>query len=584
MHPCQRHRSSTFGRRGPTAGLASILGALVALTLFLTLAPGTAAAQLFGGPAGGPPGGAPPGPPIGGPKPPPGMESHAASGGDSSTLPKTEAQLPEDPLDIPDEAKKRLGPDRDEDDFSQGTTDETEVDFYGLYYAERSGTYQFRTAFPFWFERTQPDDRASLFGPYYNRRSKDHDADVAFPFFWRFRDKEETTWVIPPFVHQEAPATADKPSTHANWLPPLFFEGKTSDGGGYFHIPPLLTFTEHSDRDGLNIVGPLFCKWKGGSSCDARTADVLDMGIAPFYFYGRDRTSEYEIIPPLLHYYHYDDVGESETNLWGPLLWQRDREGGVFNVMPFYWQNWGKDEEHITLFPLFHYGYEGSSHLLITPLFLEAEGKDGEDTFVTWGYARYRGRTELDMITPLFWWYRDPDIGLDTKILFPFYYQQTSPRRDDLAIFPFYGHFERPGISKSTFITPLFEHNTSLTGWYTNLYPLFYSGRTYDSTHLVVAPFLFDFASPKSRTTIAFPVFFRFADQQGVSQLALNTYYTEKKVAGGTDWEFHFFPAFSFGGMPNGHWWNVLYGLVGWTSKGETDKLRLLYIPITVSD
>ena len=73
-------------------------------------------------------------------------------------------------------------------------------------------------------------------------------------------------------------------------------------------------------------------------SCDVRTADVVDMGVAPFYFYGRDRGSEYEVIPPLLHYYSYSDQGNKETNLWGPLLWQRDRHGGVFNVMPFFWQ------------------------------------------------------------------------------------------------------------------------------------------------------------------------------------------------------------------------------------------------------
>ena len=40
--------------------------------------------------------------------------------------------------------------------------------------------------------------------------------------------------------------------------------------------------------------------------------------------------------------------------------------------------------------------------------------------------------------------------------------------------------------------------------------------------------------------------FFRFSDDTSVSQLALNTYYKEKKVDGGTDWEFHFFPFFSF--------------------------------------
>ena len=63
---------------------------------------------------------------------------------------------------------------------------------------------------------------------------------------------------------------------------------------------------------------------------------------------------------------------------------------------------------------------------------------------MTWGYARYRGRTELDMITPFWWHYRDPDIGLDTKVLFPFFYKSDSPRNEDTMVFPFYGHFKKP--------------------------------------------------------------------------------------------------------------------------------------------
>ena len=52
---------------------------------------------------------------------------------------------------------------------------------------------------------------------------------------------------------------------------------------------------------------------------------------------------------------------------------------------------------------------------------------------------------------------------------------------------------------------------------------------------------------------------------------------------GGTDWEFHFFPAFSFGHSPTGHWWNVLYGLAGYTRRGNLVKVRALWIPITLS-
>jgi hypothetical protein len=512
-------------------------------------------------------------------------ETHAASGADDEDRLRTQdPTIPADPLAVPPEAKKKIGTDFDPD-IEKGKAGLLDRTIIPPYYQEKSGEYRFRTVFPFWFERTQPKDRASLFGLfYYNRRSPDVDADVLFPFFWKLRDEQTHTTVVGPFMHREREASPGKPARHDNWLPPLFFEGASDDGSSYMHIPPLLTFTQHTKRGGFNMVGPLFCKWKGGPACDTRTADSIDMGVAPFYFYGKNERTEYELIPPLLHYYRYSESGDRSFNLWGPLLWEHTPESDVFNVMPFYWHSWGKNEDHRTLFPFFHYGYKGNSSLLVTPLFLSSKGEKGESTFVTWGYARYRGRTELDMITPLYWQYRDPDIGLDRKLLFPFFYRNTSPRDDDLAILPFYGHFKRKGIRDSYWVTPFFNYNKDVSGWSTNLYPFFFMGRSDQSTHLVVAPFVWDFASPRSRTTVILPAYFRIADDAGVSQLALNTYYHEKPVRGGKEWEFHFFPVFSYGESPQGHWWNVLYGLAGYTREGTMTKMRALYVPIKLSE
>ena len=291
------------------------------------------------------------------------------------------------------------------------------------------------------------------------------------------------------------------------------------------------------------------------------------------------------MIPPLLHYYGYSEVGEHATDVWGPLWLERYRDGGVFNIMPVFWHSWGKDESHTTVFPLFHYGYEGASSLLVTPLFLLAEGDEGEDTFVTWGYARYRGRTELDMVTPLFWYYEDPDVDLTRTLLFPFFYNESSVRSDDLVLFPLYAHFLRQEVSRTWWITPLFRHQRSLTGWQTDIYPLFYSGRDNYSSHLVVAPFLWDFNSPKERSTVVFPFYWRFTDTESIYQLVGNTYYQEGLAkGGGTEWQFHFFPLFSYGESPTGHWWNVLYGLAGYTRDGTMSKVRVGYIPFTLSE
>ncbi|HEY4118988.1 MAG TPA: hypothetical protein VGM56_14080, partial [Byssovorax sp.] len=102
--------------------------------------------------------------------------------------------------------------------------------------------------------------------------------------------------------------------------------------------------------------------------------------------------------------------------------------------------------------------------------------------------------------------------------------------------------------------------------------------------HLIAAPLLWDFATPHSRSTVAVPFFFRFYDSGVTSQVALNTYYRERKVEGGSDWEFHFFPFFTYGQSPTGHFWNLFYGLAGFTRDGSKTRMRTLWIPIDLSD
>jgi hypothetical protein len=188
------------------------------------------------------------------------------------------------------------------------------------------------------------------------------------------------------------------------------------------------------------------------------------------------------------------------------------------------------------------------------------------------------------MFTPFYWNYRDPDIGLNRTLIPPIYYRNTSPRSDDLAILPFYAHFNRPGLRDVTWATPLVRYAHDVTGWETDVFPLFFTGRKREASHLVVAPFYWDFKSPQSRVTVAPPLYLRIADGDASAQVLLNTYYRKKKVEGGLDWEFHFFPAFAFGGTPHGHWWNVLYGLAGYTAEGTASHMRAFWIPIPLSE
>jgi hypothetical protein len=539
------------------------------------------------------------GAPSGGPAPP---ETHAAPGEESTLSTGDEPSLPADPAAMSDSARAEIGTDGDVE--TPAPTPVTKHGFYGFYYFEESLTERYRLAFPFWAERlrkvpslTDPTkletDRASAYGGfYYNRRGPKNADDILFPLFWNLRDpsQQARATVVGPFVNRRTPKATD------DWLFPLYMTG-TREHGGYTVVPPLLTSLHSDDKGGFNLVGPAYCSWSGGKKCDTRTATDIELGIVPFYFFGQNQQKLYEVVPPLLHYYSHTSRNDSWLNVWGPYF--RGYKGirpdsnprDFFHFLPLYYSIWGKKERHTTLLPFFHVGHKSHAgeigktdeSLHITPFFLNQVGETGAKTFVTWGYARHRGTTELDMISPLYWQYRHPSIGLDRKLFFPFLYTNTSPRESTVAFIPFFGYRERFGISKSTWITPLFNYRTHLEGWAFALNPLLYFGQDGDAKHNVVAPVYFDFKSNTARSTVVFPLFWRFGQTDSTTTLVANVLHREKRRANGTEWEVHILPVFSFGGQPDGHFWNLLFGLTGYSQVGSKSTMRLFYMPIELS-
>ena len=164
------------------------------------------------------------------------------------------------------------------------------------------------------------------------------------------------------------------------------------------------------------------------------------------------------------------------------------------------------------------------------------------------------------------------------------YYGSSSPKGTTFLL-PLFGRFETYNVSRTYWVFPNLTVSRDLDGWETDLHPLIYIGRDKSSSHTVLAPIFWDFANPKSRTTIGFPVYWRFADTEAgtITQITGNTLYREKRAPGGTDWQFHLLPLFSYGQSPQGHWWNVLFGLAGYDRDGATSKIKAFWIPITVS-
>jgi hypothetical protein len=462
-------------------------------------------------------------------------------------------------------------------------------------YEERRGDYRLRLLPPLYFEHTrglrdptqerygvpQHEDTEGLYGLlYYRRRSPQLDMDVVFPAAWRVRDGDSHVLVLGPLAHREAPGE------HDNWLAPLFFEGERKNGG-YFHSLPLLTTSHWGPEGAFTLVGPYFRN---------RTGSNVDLGVVPLFFHGDNGNVEgnrrtYTFIPPLLTYHATHEVDSSATTIVGPVVVQSDAKRDVFDVAPLFFHIRGKpgsggvDEEHTTLFPLFHYGHSPEQSLFILPGYYRRVTRT-TDTLLSLLYSHAETRNGATSLTavgpgvPLVWDYRDRDVNEHAWAVAPFFYTSDSALGHDWLT-PVVGRFQTYGDSTTWWVLPTLTINTNTHGWEGALHPLVYIGRTDDSTHTVVAPVFWDFANPKSRTTIGFPLYWRFASGQdeSVTQVALNTLYQQKRVAGGIDWEFHLLPLFSYGEDPNGYFWNFLFGLAGYSRHGGATQVRALWIP-----
>lgn len=504
-----------------------------------------------------------------------------------------EVSPPADPLAISPETRARIGTDWDRGPPSpQGPIERTR---WFPYYESRQGDSRLRLLPPFFIEQTRglrdpsqdrygvpsTDDTQGLYGLlYYRRRSLKLDMDVVFPAFWRVRDGKNNVLVVGPLVHREAPGE------HDNWLAPLYFQGARKDGG-YFHAPLLLTSSHWDTQGAFTLVGPYF---------RARNERNVDWGVAPFFFHGDNGNLEgsrrtYTLIPPLLTYHAEHELDGTSTTVIGPVIKQSDPKRDVFDVAPFYFHIQGKPEtggvaeEHTTLLPFFHYGHDPEQTLFILPGYYRRVTKT-TDTLLSLFYSHTETRsgatslTAAGPIVPLWWSYRDRDVGTTAWAIVPFFYTSDSPSGHDWMM-PLAGRFQTYGQSTTWWIFPTFTFNSNTHGWENDLHPIIYTGRSGDATHTVVAPAFWDFASAEGRVTVGFPLYWRFSStrDQSVLQVAANTLYLQKRVAGGLDWQFHVLPFFSYGENPNGYFWNVLFGLAGYSRDGNASQVRALWIP-----
>ena len=530
-------------------------------------------------------------------------DPNAAPAGDPDDDPRggRNAQQPDpvDPLAIPPEAKDRMGV--GDENVRPGAVGPSSWRLRPYY--ETRGDYRLRLVPPLYLEHTrglpqkdQPagtvssPDTEGLYGLlYYRRRSLHVDADVVFPLAWRFREDQRSTLVLGPFVHQEDAKTADHRATHANWFAPLLFEAKQKDGG-YFHLPIALTLTAWSKKHAFTMIGTYFRRR------DDRNVDEF---LFPLFLHADNhdqdgaRTS-FTLAPLGLFYKRDRELDDSHLTVIGPVFRSSTPKRNVFDVLPFFWHIQGKpetggvQESHTTLLPFFHYGRSEDKSLFVLPGYLRRVTRTSDtmlSPFVSFSTGR-KGKTSLfaaGPVVPLVMRYKDLDTGLRWTGVFPFVVSEHSPRGYTLAT-PLFATDKNYGVNHNTWVFPNVAWGTSNKGWHAEFVPVVWAGRSGQSSHAVVAPLFWDFASPKSRTTIGFPVYWRFANPEtrAVTQVVGNTVYVERHVRGGQDWQVHVVPVFSYGKSPTGHFWNVLFGLAGYTKQNDDAYVRVLWIPFHV--
>lgn len=451
---------------------------------------------------------------------------------------------------------------------------------------EKRGDVTTTAVFPFYFNRTAPNDEQNVYGLYYQRRGKTL-ADAVFPLFGYFRDEHSYTLTIPPFyTHEDR-----KDGTYAWGVFPVAFKGKTKKSE-YTFVPPLLFGTYREANDAYTLAGPY---WR------VRDRKTVDWGVFPLLWARSDLMESRLILAPIFFRFT-ERRGQASTTVVPPFYYTTDKQDNEvgFGLAPLVFAKTSDKGASVTLPPLLtHYSSEGDDRTLITPLFAYMKEKQAK-TVLTPLYQWHRGDIDWDSIFPLFFYHRHPTQFESTLVIPPLLFHRSNPAGSTTVVGPLYGHIQEKG-RYTTHATPLFVHskrhdrNASLTWVFPslqlefsdtsntfNLHPLIYNARDERSRHTVVTPLFWDFENfeDDSRTTILFPLHFRFRDKSTVHQVTGNTYYHYERRNGVPGWEFHFFPFFAYGEpAPGDYFWSVLYGLAGHEARGNRETTQVFWIP-----
>jgi hypothetical protein len=525
-----------------------------------------------------------------------------------------------------------------------GATDETSLVLPFLYYRRDAETRLLVT--PLGVSARGPHRAAGFFGPYF--WYKDADLDASFvpllytdvsrratgertrqvgPWFALDGPGHKSRVLFPLFGHYEDQSESD------TYVFPTFFHQRRQDGTRALALLPFFWHSSGVDRS-TTVVGLWY---------DHTAPGIHDTGFAPFWFHARNPERSLTVIPPLL-FFHRHDVKTDQERLLLALLWHtRDRAGSSTTVFPLWWSGEAAGKSHAVVFPIFwhfadakaqtawslagpfYWSSHGTEHtrgLLpiawhssdaasgsgatgLMPLFYEAHGPQ-RGTFMTvlfgWHHSptssfAYAGpvvplwlshtdvvkETHTTIIPPLLLYTsRTPESSLTTVAgIFWHHHDVTSSATLGL---PLYYDFHDFNLSRTTVAFPLlFRHANEVAGTATWIAPLFFRHSSPAGSTTVAFPLYWDFEGQGTRTTLLIPFFARWRRPDHTSTWVFPTIYHRTGLApsGQPDGTWHTVVAPLYAAAvkrPGDFMWEVLGGLFGHESAGRYRYLKLFFM------
>jgi hypothetical protein len=282
-----------------------------------------------------------------------------------------------------------------------------------------------------------------------------------------------------------------------NLWPLLYYSHNPLSGTTQFNLLGPIVRIEETPKEKSFALSPLYYRRENKKTGDA----VVDF-LWPYGSFTRREGEEETRLSPIFE----SDKDESPSFEFFPIYGGRSSKGeaygGIFPIAGTIKERFGQDEGSFFLFPLFAKSRRDettTSHVL-WPIFSSVTGPK-EEGFRAWpffGWHNEEGRMESSFALWPIWNARRK--GLDTEnpenfwMLFPFFGQTTSPKRDSwVALWPFIHYAKDKEHDYTNFsLFPLLSVTRGADREGFKLLPLFgYEKTKHSQSSFLVAPFIY---------------------------------------------------------------------------------------------